>query len=136
MASTVRRVQYFYATVRGAPDEAFDVLTHLAGQGVNLLALNTMPMGPDATQMTLFPEDAPRLQDAARAAGLALDGPHSALLVQGDDELGVIAKLHARLHQAGVEVYASNAVTDGRGYFGYVLYMRQQDAEKAAALLT
>jgi hypothetical protein len=136
MASTVRKVQYFYATVRGAPDEAFDVFTHLAGQGVNLLALNTMPLGPDATQMTLFPEDAPRLQDAARAAGLALDGPHSALLVQGDDELGVIAKLHARLHQAGVEVYASNAVTDGRGYFGYVLYMRQQDAEKASALLT
>jgi hypothetical protein len=136
MASTVRRVQYFYATVRGAPDEAFDVLTHLAGQGVNLLALNTMPMGPDATQMTLFPEDSPRLQDAARAAGLALDGPHSALLVQGDDELGVVAKLHARLHQAGVEVYASNAVTDGRGYFGYVLYMRQQDADKASALLT
>ncbi len=133
--SAVRRVQYYYATVRGAPDEAFELLTHLAGQGVNLLALNTMPLGPDATQMTLFPEDPPALQDAARAAGLALEGPHSALLVQGADEIGALARLHAQLHRAGVEVYASNAVTDGKGFFGYVLYMRPEDSEKAAALL-
>jgi hypothetical protein len=136
MSFAVRRVQYYYVTVRGAPDEAFEVLTHLAGQGVNLLALNTMPLGPEATQLTLFPEDPARLQDAARAASLSLEGPHGALLVQGSDELGVLAKLHGQLHRAGVEVYASNAVTDGRGYFGYVLYMRPQDSEKAAALLT
>jgi hypothetical protein len=135
MSSEVRRVQYFYATVRGAPDEAFEILTHLAGQGVNLLALNTMPLGPDATQLTLFPEDSGKLQDAARAAGLPLEGPHSALLVQGADELGAIARVHAQLHRAGVNVYASNAVTDGRGYYGYVLYMRPQDSEKAAAVL-
>ncbi len=133
--SAVRRVQYYYATVRGAPDEAFELLTHLAGQGVNLLALNTMPLGPDATQMTLFPEDPPALHDAARAAGLALEGPHSALLVQGADEIGALARLHAQLHRAGVEVYASNAVTDGKGFFGYVLYMRPEDSEKSAALL-
>ena len=135
MSSAVRRVQYYYATVRGAPDEAFEILTHLAGQGVNLLALNTMPLGPDATQMTLFPEDAPRLAEAARTAGLLLEGPHSALLVKGADELGAVAKIHAQLHRAGIEVYASNAVTDGRGYYVYVLYMRPQDSEKAAALL-
>jgi hypothetical protein len=135
MSSAVRRVQYFYTTVRGEPDEAFEILTHFAGQGVNLLALNTMPVGPDATQLTLFPEDAPRLQEAARASGLTLEGPHSALLVQGEDRLGVIAALHSRLHRAGVHVYASNAVTDGRGYYGYVLYMRPQDAERAATVL-
>lgn len=135
MATNVRKVQYFYATVRGEPDEAFAVLTHLASQGVNLLALNSVPIGPDSTQFTLFPEEPARLGETARAAGLTLDGPHHALLVQGDDELGVLAKLHKRLHQSGVEVYASNAVTDGRGYFGYVLYVRATDAERAAAAI-
>jgi hypothetical protein len=133
---SVRRVQYFYATVRGAPDEAFEILGHLAGQGVNLLALNTMPLGPDAMQLTLFPADAPRLQDAAKAAGMALEGPHSALLVQGDDELGALAKLHSQLHHAGVQVYASSAVTGGSGFYGTVLYMRPQDADRAAGVLT
>ncbi len=135
MAASVRRVQYFYATVRGEPDDAFEVLTHLAGKGVNLLALNTMPLGPDAMQLTLFPEDAARMQDAARAVGLALEGPHAALLVQGEDELGVVAKLHSQLHRGGVQVYASSAVTDGRGFYGTVLYMRPQDSEKAMSVL-
>jgi hypothetical protein len=135
MATKVRKVQYFYATVRGEPDEAFAVLTHFASQGVNLLALNSVPMGPDCTQFTLFPEEPGRLAETARAAGLSLDGPHHALLVQGEDEIGAIAKVHSRLHQAGVEVYASNAVTDGRGFFGYVLYMRAADSERAAAAM-
>jgi hypothetical protein len=135
MAIKVRKAQYFYATVRGEPDEAFAVLTHFAKQGVNLLALNSVPMGPDSTQFTLFPEEPARFIETARAASLALDGPHHALLVQGDDEIGVVARLHSRLHKAGVDVYASNAVSDGRGYFGYVLYMRAADAERAAAAL-
>ena len=133
--SSVRRVQYFYATVRGEPDEAFEVLGHLAGQGVNLVALNTMPLGPDAMQLTLFPEDGPKLQDAAKAAGMLLEGPHSALLVQGEDALGVVSKLHSQLHQAGVQVYASSSVTDGRGYYGTVLYMRPPDADRAVTAL-
>lgn len=135
MALQVRQVQYFYANVRGEPDEAFAVLTHLAGQGVNLLALTCVPMGPESTQFTLFPQDPAKLAETARAAGLSLEGPHHALLVQGDDEVGAVAKVHSRLHKAGVEVYASNAVTDGRGYFGYVLYLRAGDADRARAAL-
>ena len=135
MATNVRKIQYFYANVRGEPDEAFAVLTHFAAQGINLLALNSVPVGPESTQFTLFPEDPARLAGAARAANLNLEGPHSALLIQGDDEIGVVARVHARLHKAGVEVYASNAVSDGHGYFGYVLYVRAGDADRAVAAL-
>lgn len=135
MATTARRIQYFYATVRGESDEAYGLLTHLAEQGVNLVALNTVPMGPEATQLTLFPDDPMKLRNVAQEAGLALEGPHEALLVQGDDEIGAVAKLHSRLNRAGVNVYASNAVVDGRGFFGYVLYLRGEQAERAAAAL-
>jgi len=135
MATKVRKVQYYYANVRGEPDEAFEALTHLAAQGVNLLALTSVPVGPESTQFTLFPEDAPKLAETAKAAGIMLEGPHHALLVQGDDEIGAVARLHAKLHKAGVEVYASNAVTDGRGRFGYVLYLRAGESDRAAAAL-
>ncbi|OGF08047.1 MAG: hypothetical protein A2W00_09105 [Candidatus Eisenbacteria bacterium RBG_16_71_46] len=135
MAVTVRRVEYFYATIRGEPDEAYKLLEQLAAQQVNLLALNTMPMGPESTQLTLFPEDPMRLQNAAKAAQLPLEGPHVAVFVQGEDELGAIARLHTRLQQAGVHVFASTAVVDGRGYFGYILYMRPQDTDRTLAML-
>jgi hypothetical protein len=135
MAYHARRVEYFYTTVNGEPEQAYDLLTQLASLGVNLLALNSVPMGPESTQLTLFPEEPSRLVNAARSAGLTLVGPHAALLVHGDDEQGALARIHARLHKAGVDVYASTAVTDGKGYFGYVLYLRGEEAERAARAL-
>lgn len=135
MPLAVRRVEYFHARVRGAADEAGELLNQLAAQDVNLLAMNLTPMGSESTQLTLFPDDSMRLQNAARHARLALDGPHVALLLQGDDELGAIARAHTRLHSAGVEVYGSSAVVDGRGYFGFVIYLRPEHAERALAAL-
>ncbi|MDZ7623028.1 MAG: hypothetical protein U5J96_01085 [Ignavibacteriaceae bacterium] len=56
-------------------------------------------------------------------------------LVQGDDELGALADIHQVLYEANVNVYASNGVTDSRGCFGYLLYVRPEEYERAAAAL-
>lgn len=135
MAFTIRRVEYDYATVRDEPGAAYRILSQLAGLGVNLLAFTAVPIGPSRAQLALFPEDPDKLRAAARSAGLALDGPHHALLVQGDDELGALAGVHERLFAAGVDVYAATGVTDGRGAFGYLVYVREDDVERAATAL-
>ena len=135
MPSTVRRVQYYHVMVRGELDDAYALLTHLAEQGVNLLALHTVPMGPGTTQLTLFPDESMHLVNAARAAGLALEGPHTAILVQEEDKVGALAQLHTRLQKSGAHVYASTAIVDGKGYFGYVLYLREGDVDRAMAAL-
>jgi hypothetical protein len=107
MAFSVRRADYFYTTVEDRPGEGHKLLTQLADVDVNLLAFAAVPIGPVHTQLTLFPDDAERMASAARKAGLALDGPHPALLVQGDDDLGALAGVHEKLFEAGVNVYAS-----------------------------
>ncbi len=135
MAYRIRRVDYFSATVRDEPGEAFHLLSRLAELGINLLAFTGVPVGPMHTQLTLFPEDTPRLVNAARQAGLQLDGPHPALLVQGDDELGALAGIHEHLYEASVNVYASSGVADGSGSYGYVIYVRPEQYERAAAAL-
>lgn len=135
MAYTIRRAEYFHTSVVDEPGEGYRLLSHLANLGVNLLAFTGMPVGPTRTQMTVFPEDAARMIEAARKAGLALDGPHAALLVQGDDELGALARIHARLYEANVNVYASSGVADGRGAFGYILYVRPDDYDRAVQAL-
>jgi hypothetical protein len=86
-------------------------------------------------QFALFPEHPSALVAEARSAGIELDGPHHALLVQGDDELGALANVHERLFSAGVDIYASAGVTDGRGSFGYVVYVREDQIERAVAAL-
>jgi hypothetical protein len=52
-------------------------------------------------------------------------------MVQGDDELGALARIHQRLAQASVDIYASNGVTDGQGSFGYVVYVREDQFDQA-----
>jgi len=135
MAYTIRRAEYFYAAVEDHPGEAYELLSQLAGQGVNLIAITALPSGTMRTQLTLFPADSAKMRNAAQGAGVALDGPHRALLVQGDDEIGVLARLHSKLQHAGVNVYASTGVTDGRGGYGYIIYVRSEDFEKAAQAL-
>ena len=136
MAYTARKVEYFYTTINAKVDEAYALLDNLADLGVNLLALNSVPLGPESTQLTLFPEDALHLQRIAKQAGLTLTGPHSALLVQGDDELGVMARIYEKMRRENVDVFASNVVTDGKGRYGCILYVRPSDAERAASALS
>lgn len=135
MAYTIRRAEYFHATVVDQPGEAYRVLSALAGLGVDLLAFTTVPVGPDRTQVTLFPAEPSKMTSEAKKANMALDGPHSALLLQGENELGALVEVHEKLFRAGVNVYASTGVSDGRGEFGYVIYVREEDCDRAARAL-
>jgi hypothetical protein len=135
MAYRIRRVEYFHATVVDEPGEAFKVLSALAGLGVNLVAFTAVPVGPDRTQITLFPEDPGKLKREAQRAGMALDGPHRAFLVQGDDELGALATVHEKIYRSNVNVYASSAIADGAGKYGHIVYVRPEDFERAADAL-
>ena len=135
MAFTIRRIDYYYANVRDEFGAASNALSQLAERGVNLLAFTAVPSGTNLAQFALFPDDSGRLVAEANAAGLPLDGPYRALLVQGDDELGALASVHARLLEARVDIYASSGVTDGRGAFGYVVYVREGQFEQAASAL-
>jgi len=135
MAFRIRRVDYFYSTVQDQPGEAYKLLSQLAESGINLLAFTAVPVGPMRSQFTLFPEETQRLREAARKANRALDGPHPALLVQGGESLSELAEVHQKLYQAGVNVYASSGVTDGRGTYGYVVYVRPEQYERAASAL-
>jgi hypothetical protein len=135
MAYAIRRIDYFHTTARDQPGEAYKLLSHLAELGLNLVAFTAVPVGPTHTQLTLFPEDTGRMRSTGQRAGMSLDGPYAAFLVQGDDELGALAEIHESLYRANVNVYASSGVTDGRGTFGYVIYVRPEDYERAAAAL-
>jgi hypothetical protein len=135
MAYRIRKVDYFYTTVRDRPGEAYSLLSQLADLGLNMVAFTAVPVGPTHTQLTLFPEDALKMESVAQRAGMHLDGPHSAFLVQGDDELGALANVHEKLFQGNVNVYASTGVTDGQGSFGYLIYVRPEDYDRAASLL-
>ncbi len=135
MALSIRKVAYFYTTVEDAAEHAASLLSLLASEEIDLLAFSAVPFGPQHTQLTIFPESPARFLRAAEKYGLSLLGPQHAILVQGDDRLGALADVHRKLTEAKVSVYASTGVTDGHGHFGYLVYVREQDHEVAAAAL-
>ena len=135
MGARFRRVAYVYTTLHDRPGEAFKLLARLAAGEVNLLAFGCMPVGPDRSQLTIFPDDLGRLARVAEKEGWVLDGPHTAILVQGDDRLGALAEVHERLYQVKVNVFASTGVTDGHGEFGYLIYVNPGDVGTALAAL-
>jgi hypothetical protein len=135
MAYHIQRAGYFSTTVADQPGEAYKLLSVLAARGIHLVAFTAVPVGAERTQLTMFPQDARQLQTEAGKAGLDLDGPHPAVLVQGDDELGALAGVHMKLYASAVNVYASSGVADGRGSFSYVIYLRPEDGPAAFAAL-
>ncbi len=137
MPAKMRAVDYFYLTVKDRPGEAYRLLSQLCAENVNLLVFSAVPMGPEHTQLVLFPEHVEALARAAEKMGLVLTGPQRAILIQGDDQLGALCDIHHKLYEAQVNVYASTGVTDGRGGYGYVLYVRPErfgDAARALGL--
>lgn len=135
MAETVRKVEYFYATVSDKPGEGRRLLEHLSEKGVNLVAFTAFPIGGNQAQLDFFPENPEQLQKAAADAGITLVGPKKAFLIQGEDRVGALHEHHLKLSNAGINVHAANGVCNGSGRFGYVLWVKPEDYEAAARAL-
>ena len=131
----IRQVEYYYTMVRDVPGQAYLTLSKLATADVNLLAFSVVGMGPEYTQLVLFPENVEQLIKTAKESELELIGPQHAFLVQGDDRCGALVELHQKLFNANINVYASSGVADGRGGYGYVVYIKSEDHEAAANVL-
>ena len=135
MAHKIRKVEYFNATVKDQPGSSYQLLTQLSALGIDQVAFVAIPTGPTSTQLTIFPDDSEKLISEARSSDMTLDGPHPAILVQGDDRMGALEEIHNKLFLANVNVYASMGVTDGKGGFGYIIYVRPEGFESAMLAL-
>jgi hypothetical protein len=135
MAFELKRVEYFNITVDGHAGEGSKLLSTFAGVGISLLAFKAVPVEPDRTRFTLFPNDSSKMIHGAKKAGLEMDGPYSALIVQGNDESGALADIFEKLAQAGINVNESSGIADIKGWYGVVLYLEQEDCVKAATAL-
>ena len=135
MAATIRSVQYFYTLIEDKPGQGYRLLSQLAREEVNLLAFSAVPTGPEQTQLIIYPESVEKLARMAEKTGLILKGPHKAFLINGDDELGALVEIHQKLSDAHINVVTSSGVTDGRGGYGYILHVRNEDYGEVARLL-
>jgi len=134
MAETIRQVDYYYTETPDKPGEGCRILDGLKEAGVNLLAFSGFPKGRRA-QLDFIPENPAAFLQAARKAKLKLSPRKSGFLIQGEDRVGVLCELLAKLAASKINVTAVDAVCAGEGRFGAILWVKPADRKRAAKAL-
>ncbi len=134
---TIRKAEYYYVTIPDKPGEGERLFGALRDAGVNLLAVHAFPSAR-RSQIDLVPSvpsDAAAFLAAAKAAKLKVSKPKTVFLIEGDDRVGAMAQLLARLGAAGINVTATSATRTGMGRYGALLWVKARDVKKAAEVL-
>jgi hypothetical protein len=134
MADATRIVDYYYAMVPDKPGEGARIMRALRDARVNLLAFSAFPT-QRKSQADFIPEDAAAFVAAAKAAKIKLKGPKKVFLIDGDDRVGAVSDILAKLGAAKVNVTAVDATCSGMGRYGAILWVKPKDMKKAAAAL-
>jgi hypothetical protein len=129
---TIRKVSYYYTTVPDKPGEGAKILQALRNAGVNLLAFHAFPSARKS-QADFVPADAAAFEAAAKAAKIKVSKPKTAFMIEGDDRVGALAGVMAKLGAAKVNVTAVSAACAGLGRYGAIFWVEPRDAKKAAA---
>jgi hypothetical protein len=135
VAETVRSVDYYYVTVPDAPGAGQQILSALTNSGVNLHAFLGFPLSAGESQIDLVPEDPQALREAAGKAGVTLSEAKRAFLIQGDDRVGAVADITAKLAEANINLTAAAATAAGSGRFGMIVWVADDDYERAGEAL-
>jgi hypothetical protein len=135
MADTVRRVEYYYVNVPDKPGEGERILSALRESEVNLFAYLGFPAGGGQSQVDLVPEDPAAFRQAAEGAGLTLSEAKQAFLIQGDDRVGAVGDVIAKLAEGNINITAAAATSAGSGRYGMILWVAPADYERAADAL-
>jgi hypothetical protein len=134
MADATRLVDYYYAMVPDKAGEGAKLLRVLRDARVNLLAFSAFP-SQRKSQADFVPADSAAFVAAAKASKLKLKGPKKVFLIDGDDRVGALSEVLAKLGAAKVNVTAVDGVCSGMGRFGALLWVKPKDLKKAAAAL-
>ena len=134
MADTIQRVQYFYSEVADKPGKGAELLSRLQEAGVNLMAFSGFPKGKRA-QIDFIPADPVAFKTIAKKAKLKLVGPKAGFLIQGEDRVGALTEVLAKLTDAKINVTACDAVAAGAGRYGAILWVKPRDVQKATKVL-
>jgi hypothetical protein len=134
MADQLRKAEYFSMEVPHKPGVGAAHLKALKDEGVNLLAFTGFPSGRKA-QIDFVPEDPERLKAAAKKHKWKLSSRKTVFLLEGDDRVGAIHDVIARLGDAGIGIVALDAVTAGGGRYTAMFWVEPKDVARASKLL-
>lgn len=134
MADQIRKAEYFKTEAPNRPGEGARILKVLRDGNVNLVAFTGFPRGRTA-QMDFVPENPAAFRKVMKKAGFRVSGRKTVFLIRGSDRVGAIHGVLDRLGKAGINATAVDAIADGKGTYGAILWVKPGDVRKAAKAL-
>ena len=131
MAETIRQLTYYKVMVPNRTGEGARVLGALHNAGLNLLAFSGFPAGKKA-QFDFIPDDAASFERAAIRAGIKTGAKKTVFVVQGEDRVGALADIFAKLAAAKVSIIALDGIAAGFSRYGAIFWVKPKDVAKAA----
>ena len=135
MPDSIKRIDYYYATVPDKPGEGARILTALEQAGINLIGFSAFPHGARKSQLDFIPSDGPAFVKAAKGAGVNLSKKKTGFLIQGEDHPGAVAEVAVRLAHSGINAVSMQVFCAGSGRYGGMLWVKPADMRKAAKAL-
>ncbi len=131
MAETIRQMTYYKVMVPNRTGEGARLLGALHNAGLNLLAFSGFPAGKKA-QFDFIPDDAASFERAAIRAGIKTGAKKTVFVVQGEDRVGALADIFAKLAAAKVSIIALDGIAAGFSRYGAIFWVKPKDVAKAA----
>lgn len=136
MADEISRVEFYVGAIPNKTGEGAKVLAAFQEAGVNLIGfLGYRKTARNAEVILFVAEKTPGIAKAAKQAGLALGPKGKGFLVAGEDRLGAVAEIVAKITAAGVNIESLHAVCAGAGRFGAVVTVAGADYRKTTKAL-
>ena len=110
---------------------AAEIAARLAEEGG--MVASAEAAGPGFVNLVLA--DGWLLERAAKQLGLKLSAKKSGFLYQGDDRVGAMTRVFAKLAAAKINLIAVDAVAGGKGRFGAIFWVKPEAVAKTARLL-
>ena len=136
MAIEIKKAEYFNIVIDSNAEEAYNLLSRFATLEISLLAFKAIPADQSRTRFSLVPDNSSKMIDGAKKAGLFIDGPHNAIIIKSNnDDPGECAGIFKKLSQVDINVKESSGIADIMDSYGVILYLENEDCEKAMAAL-
>jgi hypothetical protein len=127
------RVTYFRTTITDKPGALLAVAKELKVKNVGLIGCSGFDAQPGNAELYILPKKPEKLRNIWKTAGIAFQ-EGTGFLVRGNDETGALLTTLEALAREGINITASSAVAVG-GKYGALLWVAQEDVEKAARAL-
>ncbi|HEY9870061.1 MAG TPA: hypothetical protein V6D08_12920 [Candidatus Obscuribacterales bacterium] len=136
MAVTVKKAVLWRRELENRPGTLAEALKPFAEAKANLQVVMGYVLGDKArAALEVYPVTGKKAEDAARAAGMEPMGTIAALVVEGDDRVGLGHRMASAMAEKGINMHFAVIQVVGKRFSGVFGFENSADADAAAGLI-